>query len=655
MLIDAVTLSLTPALALAFCFPVAHHKHATQFLLQLDQLYINIKYHYFDVMTLYALIALLVRLTLLRALGLYRRYWHDASVDDLLQIMQAVGATVPLTFLVFVTLQALDIGDPGHPVPRLVPLVDAILSLLAVGAPRFVMRAAHMSNRRKTSPQAKRVLIVGAGQEGQRTAREMRENPQLAMEPVAFLDDNAAKRRLRIAGVPVVGGRASLPSVVMELDIAQVIIAIPDAAGDVIRQLIGLCDRVGVPAKIIPAFSEILADKVSLTRLRDVEIEDLLRREPIRTDTNAVRGLLRGTRVMVTGGGGSIGSELCRQVLAFRPAALAILDHAENGVFEINGELSRMLRAAGDTSPESTELVPIIANVRHADRMRSVMAEFKPEVIFHAAAHKHVPLMEAHPVEAAANNVLGTLNVVAAAAEAGVGRFVMISTDKAVNPTSVMGATKRAAEQIVMRAARETGRAFVAVRFGNVLGSRGSVVPTFKQQIAQGGPVTVCHSEMTRYFMTIPEAVQLVLQASALGNGGELYMLDMGKPVRIVDLARDLITLSGLEVGRDIDIVFTGVRPGEKLHEELLLPTEYYRGTTHEKVLMARNTSSVTDEVLERGLAAMRQAVAEEDAGAILQRLREIVPEFHPEDAATDSPASAEPIGAETAGEPAAT
>jgi FlaA1/EpsC-like NDP-sugar epimerase len=629
--IDAVTLSLTPALALALCID-----RPSRF------------FEYFDVMTIYALVALVVRLIVLYALGLYQRYWHAASVDELIQIVQAVGATVPLTFLVFAIVETLDLAD--RPLPRLLPIVDGALSLLAVGSPRFIMRVAHMSNRRKTSPHAKRVLIVGAGPEGQVIAREMRENPQVAMEPVAFLDDNAAKRRLRIAGVPVVGGRASLAAVVTELDIAQVIIAMANAPGDAIRDVFRLCDRVGVPAKIVPGFSQILSDTVSLSRLRDVDIEDLLRREPVRTDINAVRGLLRGARVIVTGGGGSIGSELCRQVLAFRPTALGILDHAENGVFEIHDELRRMLRAAGESSTSAPELCPIIANVRNVDRMRTAMQEFQPEVIFHAAAHKHVPLMEENPVEAAANNIFGTRNVVEAAVEAGAGRFVMISTDKAVNPTSVMGATKRAAEQIVLRAARDSGRTFVAVRFGNVLGSRGSVVPTFKQQIAQGGPVTVCHPDMTRYFMTIPEAVQLVLQASVLGAGGELFMLDMGHPVRIVDLARDLIVLSGLEVGRDIDITFTGVRPGEKLHEELLLPTEHYRKTAHEKVLMANNASSVTDEELERGLTEMWEAVGDEDAEAVRRLLRVLVPEYHPEDAATSAPVDTNQLAGAQAG-----
>ncbi|MGB4872412.1 MAG: nucleoside-diphosphate sugar epimerase/dehydratase, partial [Candidatus Promineifilaceae bacterium] len=369
---------------------------------------------------------------------------------------------------------------------------------------------------------------------------------------------------------------------------------------------------------------ELLDGAVSVKQLREVQIEDLLRREPVQTDVAAVQALLAGKRVLVTGGGGSIGSELCRQVWRCGPAQLILLGHGENSVFEAYHDLRRL-------GVPADRLTALIADVRFPELIHSLLKQHRPDIIFHAAAHKHVPLMEQNPAEAITNNVLGTRNLLQAALAANVERFVMISTDKAVKPTSVMGASKRVAELMVHRTAQQSGRPYVAVRFGNVLGSRGSVVLTFQKQIAAGGPVTVTDPQMTRFFMTIPEAVQLVLQASVLGSGGEVFVLDMGEPVKIVDLARDLIELSGLEEGRDIDIVYTGLRPGEKMYEELFIPGEDYQRTRHQKIFIAANASRLVPVDLEDGLNALAVSAQRNDREAILRGLCHLIPEYEPQ------------------------
>jgi len=370
---------------------------------------------------------------------------------------------------------------------------------------------------------------------------------------------------------------------------------------------------------------------VSLQQIRDVQIEDLLRRAPVQIDAAQVTTLVRGKRVLVTGAGGSIGSELCRQIARLDPAELVLLGHGENSIFDIHNELRNIPTFQRSNVPT---LAPVIADIRDADRLHAVLEQYRPEVVFHAAAHKHVPLMESNEVEAVTNNVLGTRNMVRAAMQAGVTHFVLISTDKAVNPASVMGTTKRIAELIVQQAARQSGQAFVAVRFGNVLGSRGSVIPFFRKQIAAGGPVTVTHPEMRRYFMTIPEAVQLMLQAAAIGHGGEVFVLDMGDPVLIKDLAYDLIRLSGLEPGHDIDVVFTGLRPGEKLYEELFSDHEAYTRTQHQKVFVSQNGrghEGVQATSLDAAVDDLVAAAQRGEAGEVRRLLRTLVPEYQAE------------------------
>ena len=559
---------------------------------------------YLRTMLIYALVAPLIKIPILASLGFYSRFWRYAGIDELLLLAGGVllGAIAQgVVFLVIQTAFPLFIIPP---VPRSIPPIDLLLALTAIAAPRLALQVWSQNNRRLTHTSAmpqvlQRILIAGAGEAGALVLRELRANPQTGLVPVGFIDDDTAKHGVLLQKVRVLGGRETIPRWVREKQVDQVIIAMPSASGKAIREIVDICEAAGVRARIVPAIYELLGGTVRLNQLRDVEIEDLLRREPVRTDTAQVGSLIRGRRVLVTGAGGSIGSELCRQILRFGPAELVLLGHGENSIFDIHNELKDWCKVEGTRLkvqlgtagpvPATLHLPPIIADVRDADRLAAVFAARRPEIVFHAAAHKHVPLMEDNVEDAVTNNVLGTRNVVEASIAAGVGHFVLISTDKAVNPTSVMGATKRVAELIVQDAARRTGRAFVAVRFGNVLGSRGSVVPHFQRQIAAGGPVTVTHPEMRRYFMTIPEAVQLVLQAAALGVGGEVFVLDMGEPVRIDDLARDLIRLSGLEPGRDIEIRYTGLRPGEKLYEELFGGGERHERTQHEKIFVSVN------------------------------------------------------------------
>ena len=586
-------------------------------------------------LSLYTLCSLIVALSVFWAFGLYHRYWKYATVDELLQVVIAVTSATGVQAALYLASSTLPIWPDGF--PRSLPIIGGLLTLVMVGGSRFSVRLAEQTLRTKPRADAKNALVVGAGFAGQMLIKELQISPQLGLQPVGFLDDDAYKQGVRIANLPVFGTCDRLKDIVREMDVAEVIIAMPSASGKKIREVLEHCEQAGVPAKTLPGVSAILDGKVRVSQLRNVDIEDLLRREAIDTDIARVRDLLRGKRVLITGGGGSIGSELCRQVMQCGPSDMALFGHGENSIFEINAELNSCLNGRpsanghGNDHTAHTNLHAIIADVRSPERVSSVVQTFRPDVVFHAAAHKHVPLMEMNPTEAITNNVLGTRNLLEAAMESGVEHFVMISTDKAVNPTSIMGASKRAAELLLLRAARLTGRNYVAVRFGNVLGSRGSVVPIFKRQIAAGGPVTVSHPDMRRYFMTIPEAVQLVLQASVLGQSGSVLMLDMGDPVKIVDLAHDLIELSGLEVGRDIDIVFSGVRPGEKLYEELFVPGEEYQPTQHDKILLARNASSFVPENLEEALRGLERAVDRDDGHAVRAILHGLIPEFGPE------------------------
>jgi FlaA1/EpsC-like NDP-sugar epimerase len=570
--------------------------------------------------------------------GIYSRYWIYASVDELLLLSGATTLGAAVSGVIgFLAAWA----SPDITLPRSIPFIFWPLALLVTGAPRFAVRMSAQYARRRpesrdvAADRPQRILVVGAGDAGAIVVREMLNNPALGMDVVGFIDDDSRKRAARIAGVPVLGNRRTIPQLAADYDIDLVIIAIPTAPGREVRDIVTICEKAGVPTKIMPGLYEMLGGTVSVNQLRNVQIEDLLRREPVQTDTAAVRYLIAGKRVLVTGGGGSIGSELCRQILRFGPSDLLVLGHGENSVFEIcallNHQLGGLRPAPNGMSQLTPRIHPIIADIRFPDRIRAVFEQYRPEIVFHAAAHKHVPLMEGNPTEAISNNVLGTRNLLDAAVVTGVERFVMISTDKAVRPKSMMGASKRVAELLVHQTAWEIGRPYVAVRFGNVLGSRGSVLQTFKQQIAAGGPITITHPEMKRFFMTIPEAVQLVLQAAVLGKGGEVFMLDMGEPVKIVNLAEDLIELSGLEVGHDVEIVFTGVRPGEKLFEELFIPGETYQRTEHQKIFVIESaTGAVLPSQLNQVVARLENAAYGNNVADLTVGLQQLLPDFRP-------------------------
>lgn len=529
-----------------------------------------------------ALAALLIgtKLVFYVHLGLYRQSWVHVTLRDVRRIslvMMAVGlfATLPLVL------------GFANGIPRSLALLDALFSVGLMAAARATARLAHEEGltRRAAAGDRRRVLIVGAGEAGSLIARELRRHPETGLLPVGFLDDDPGKVGQHIITVPVLGTLDDLEKVLHSRPVDEVLIAMPSADGRSVRSIIERINDTGlnVKSRIFPGVFELLSGRVNIQRIRNVEIEDLLRREPVRLDTEAILGYLRGKTVMITGAGGSIGSELVRQICRFEPKELILFGHGENSIYQLERELDR-------DWPEVTYR-SVIGAIQNAPRLEYIFRRYGPQVIFHTAAHKHVPLMESNPEEAVFNNIIGSRNLVQLALRYGVSHFVNISTDKAVNPTSVMGASKRMVEYIVQDAARRAGpdQTFVSVRFGNVLGSRGSVIPVFKRQIRAGGPVTVTHPDMVRYFMTIPEAAQLVLQASGNGRNGEIYILDMGEPVRIVDLARDLIRLSGLEPDVDIPIEFSGIRPGEKLYEELLASEERIRDRTpHEKIFVAK-------------------------------------------------------------------
>jgi FlaA1/EpsC-like NDP-sugar epimerase len=600
-----------------------------------------------DSLVLFSLVAVGTTAVIFQVVGLYARYWRYASVDELFLLTGAVTISVISTAAITAVLVWLLPSFTLY--PRSIPLIFLLLALAFTAGPRLLVRlwSRYKNHAHGNGKLQRPVLIMGAGDAGAMIVREMRQNPGLGLKVVGLLDDDPRKHGVAIHGVPVLGGSEEIPGLVRRLRVQQVIIAMPTAPGKVIRKVVALCEKTAVSTKIMPGIYEIIDGTVSVNQLRDIDIEDLLRREPVQTDTRAMQEALRGKRVLVTGGGGSIGSELCRQILRCRPQELILLGHGENSIFEIYHELRHW------QMPETT-IRPIIADIRFAERIQAVFTEVRPQVVFHAAAHKHVPLMEMNPAEAVTNNVIGTRNILQAAQAVQVERFVMISTDKAVNPTSIMGVSKRTAELLVHQAAAQTGLPYVAVRFGNVLGSRGSVVLTFKKQIAAGGPITVTSPEMTRYFMTIPEAVQLVLQAAVLGSGGEVFVLDMGQPVKIMDLARDIIELSGLEVGRDIDIEIIGCRPGEKLYEELFIKGESYQRTSHEKIYIAGNASSLVPNGLNEAVSGLEASALRNDRQAIMRGFQKLVPEYTPMASTTTTiAATAPPTKPEQNGKPA--
>jgi FlaA1/EpsC-like NDP-sugar epimerase len=559
-----------------------------------------------------------LKLVVLISLGMYRRLWRYASVSDVETLVTAAVVCAVIDAMVgIVALPALGL-TPGR-ISYAVVLLTACLSAAGIALPRLALRILARRDRRSWHPDARRAIIVGAGASGGMIVKELSENPQLGLVPVAVLDDDPSKHRLRLNGVPVAGPIHALQKVATTLAATDVVIAMPSAPGRAIREVVRQAHDAGLTTRTVPGLYEILSGEKRVSALRQIEIQDLLRREPIKTDIAQVAALVTGRVVMVTGAGGSIGSELCRQLARLEPERIIALGRGENSIFELLQEFARVF--------PNVSIEPVIGDVRDHSRMSRVIATHRPYSVFHAAAHKHVPLMEANVAEAVLNNVLGTQNVVSLCCEHKVEHFVLISTDKAVRPTSVMGATKRIAEHIVHRYAMQRESGYVAVRFGNVLGSRGSVVPTFMRQIAEGGPVTITHRDMTRYFMTIPEAVQLVLQAAALGTDGEVFVLDMGEPVRVYDLATDLIRLSGLEPDVDIEVQVTGTRPGEKLYEELFFKGADIAPTIHPKILRARDAGA-SEHNLSDIEALIRAARENRSAGKIRRLILKLVPEY---------------------------
>lgn len=566
------------------------------------------------------LIALLVKPLVYQRMGLYERVWAYASLQEMKLIVRSVTIASAIVGALTLGLYYLDVFAP---MALSLPVFDWLVSLAAVGGLRFSLRL--LAENRATIEQAsgaklRKVLVVGAGDAGALVVRELLKNPRLGLAPLGYLDDDAEKVGQLIHGVPVLGTLADLAEQARAQRADEIVMAIPSAPGIVLRRVADAARQAGLPFRTMPGIYELIGGSVSVNRLREVDITDLLRRQPTQIDRKSVGDSLKGKRVLVTGAGGSIASELSRQIARWEPAQLVLLGHGENSIFEILVELSEDF--------PSLDLQPVIADIRDAERMLAVVAEHEPDVIFHAAAHKHVPLMEANVQEAVTNNMQGTRNVVRAAAEAGVPRLVMISTDKAVHPASVMGATKRIAEWIVLDAAQQTGHAYSIVRFGNVLGSRGSVVPLFKQQIARGGPITVTHPEMERYFMTIPEAVHLVLQAAAFEGRGQVYMLEMGKAVRIVDLATDLIRLSGLEPS-EIEIEFSGLRPGEKLSEQLWEAGADYKDTKHPDIKQVAEPDALMGADLTAAVEKLGDLARGRDAKALYAELNSILPGAH--------------------------
>ena len=582
--------------------------------------------YYFPAVALMSAVALAIKIPVYFSFGLYRRLWIYASMGELRLITVAVTTASVLTAGVMAILIVTGNVYPG--MPRSALGIDWLLSLVLIGGSRFALRIlAEQSMTARASGKGKRALIIGAGDAGALVVRELQKSSQLNLTPVGFLDDDPAKQKYSIYGVPVIGVVADLATAIDLHHIDEVIIAIPSAPGQLVRRVNDVCRVKGIVSRTIPGIYELIGGKVSVNRLREVDITDLLRREPVRVNDEAVGAALEGKRVLVTGAGGSIGRELCRQIARRNPAELVLLGHGENSIFEILLEL-------GQDYPNHL-LSPVIADVRNPERLAQLFQQHQPQVVFHTAAHKHVPLMEANVVEAVTNNVLGTRNVVQTALAQDVERFVLISTDKAVRPSSIYGATKRLAEMIVQEAARNIAsrsevqwsqRSFTVVRFGNVLGSRGSIIPLFKQQISNGGPVTVTHPEMYRFFMTIPEAVYLVLQAASMGQGGETFVLNMGQPVRVLNLAEDLIRLSGLEPYRDIEIMFSGIRPGEKLTEELWEAGTPLAKTLHPDIFRLEHDASFSSFNLPQAIDSLSALSRAADTDAIINLLDEIIP-----------------------------
>jgi len=575
---------------------------------------------------------LVLKLLIFGIFGLYRGMWRYTGLVDLLNVFKAAITSSAILITVIFLLSRFK----GF--PRSVFILDFLLTFILIGGSRvairlilferdkgigFVGRFLSRSTGKYSPRPRKRIMIIGAGDAGEKILREIRDNPRLQYRAVGFLDDDERKKGMNIHGVPVLGPISQVKEVTARGAVDEILIAIPSASATNMRRIIEICKTTGLKFRTTPALGELINGNISFNSIREVSFEDLLSREAVKLDTEGIGGYLTGKVVLISGAGGSIGSELCRQVSSFSPRDLVLLDKTENSLFHLEMEFRQKF--------PDIMITPILGNVKHQNFLDQIFEIHRPQVVFHAAAYKHVPIVELNPWEAIFNNVIGTNNIVEATHKYQTERFIMMSTDKAVRPSSVMGATKRVAEMIASSQGRFNSTRSVAVRFGNVIGSEGSVIHLFRKQIKNLGPVTVTHPEVSRYFMTISEACKLILQAGALGSGGEIFILNMGTPIKIVDMARDLIRLSGFEPDKEVEIQFTGLRPGEKLSEELITEGEGIIPTSHDKILVLQGNCYDPGWLRER-IEELRNLALERDAGGIKRKLQEMIPEYHPFD-----------------------
>ena len=566
----------------------------------------------------------IVKLVVFGLFRQYRGWWRYVGISDLTVILQASLVStfiiVALWFLAVLRIDAVRRTFQGlAETSQSIFMLDMFGTVLLLSGMRMIVRLYHEEFRTVEGARRKRFLIVGAGDAGETLLREIHRSAAAQYDVIGFVDDDPLKQNVSIHGIPVLGTVAELPKICTEQNIDEIAIAMPSASHKQLRRVIQICTGTKIKFRTVPSLTDIASGKYRVSQIRDVDINDLLGREAVQLDLASIEDFIKNKVVFVTGAGGSIGSEMCRQICNFGPNHLLLVEQAENPLFYIEIELNRQFPKVRKTA--------VICDITDNVRIDQLFRKYRPDVVIHAAAHKHVPLMELNPGESVKNNVLGTKVVADAADKYGTSNFVMISTDKAVNPTSIMGSTKRIAEMYIQNLGSNSRTHFVTVRFGNVLGSDGSVIPIFKRQIAEGGPVTVTHPEMRRYFMTIPEASQLVLQAATMGKGGEIFVLDMGEPVKIVDLARELITLSGFKPQEEIDIAFVGPRPGEKLFEELLIDGEDVQPTRHPKINIWRNIPT-NRQRLSKGIKDMLELAATADHARIAEKIKELVPEY---------------------------
>jgi len=567
---------------------------------------------------------LIVKIPVFGLFGQYRGWWRYVGISDLLGMLRASLVSTLLIVTLWFVIIYVDPVRSNLPaavfkISQGVFMTDMFGTILLPAGLRIIIRLYYEEFRTIEGSRLKRFLIVGAGNAGEALLREIHRMPVAQYDVIGFIDDDPLKQGISIHGIRVLGTVQQLPQICKDRNIEEIAIAMPSATHHQLRRVIQVCEGTKIRFRTVPVITDIASGKFRVSQIRDVDINDLLGREVVQLDLDSIETFAKGKTILVTGAGGSIGSEMCRQICQFSPKVLLLVEQAENPLFYIEREL----RARFPT----VSIMPVICDIADQNRVNEIFDNYKPDVVIHAAAHKHVPLMELNPSEAIKNNVVGTQTVANAADKYGATNFVMISTDKAVNPTSVMGSSKRIAEMYIQDLSRTSKTQFVTVRFGNVLGSEGSVVPIFKKQIAEGGPVTVTHPEMKRYFMTIPEASQLVLQAATMGKGGEIFVLDMGEPVKIVDLAKELITLSGFRPGEDIEMVFTGLRPGEKLFEELRIEGEDMQRTRHPKIRIWKNIP-LDRERLRAGINELVLTAKEQNHDQMAQKIKQLVPEY---------------------------